>query len=59
MNKQYLLGRMKEPSTWRGLILVVTSFGIKLSPDQIEAITFTGLLLAGFLGAALPDSSNK
>ena len=59
MNKQYLLDRMKEPSTWRGLILVVTSFGIKLSPDQIEAITFTGLLLAGFLGAALPDSAKK
>lgn len=59
MNRQYILDRMKEPSTWRGLILVVTSFGIKLSPDQIEAITFTGLLLAGFLGAALPDSSNK
>ena len=55
MNKQYLLDRLKEPSTWRGLVLVVTSCGIALRPEQIEAINFIGLFVAGFLGAATRD----
>lgn len=59
MNKQYLLDRMKEPSTWRGLVLVVTSCGIALKPDQIEAISFIGLFIAGLLGAATPDPGKK
>lgn len=59
MNKQYLLDRMKEPSTWRGLVLVATSCGIALKPDQVEAISFAGLFIAGFLGAATPDPVKK
>lgn len=52
---QYLLERIKEPSTWRGLILMLTSCGIVLNPEQVEAITFAGLFVAGLLGAATKD----
>ena len=50
ISTQYLLDRAKEPSTWRGLVLIITSFGIALRPEQIEAISFAGLL-----GAATKD----
>lgn len=55
MNRQYIIDRMREPSTWRGFALVATSFGIALKPDQMEAITFVGLFVAGVIGAATKD----
>lgn len=56
MNKQYFVDRLAEPSTWRGLVLVVTAFGVKMNPEQIEAIVFVGLFIAGMLGAVTKDS---
>ena len=51
----YLLNRMHEPKTWRGLVLIATAAGAKLAPDSIEAIVTGGLLLAGILGAVVPE----
>ena len=55
--KSYLLARLQEPSTWRGLVLIATACGTALSPDQQEAIVTAGLLVAGLIGAASPDQS--
>ena len=55
MNKQYLLDRIKEPSTWRGVTMIFTAFGIALKPEQIEAITFVGLFVSGLIGTASPE----
>jgi len=55
----YLKARLAEPSTWRGIALSLTSFGILLNPSQIEAITFWGLLVTGLLGSLTPDKSVK
>ena len=33
--KAYILERMKEPSTWRGLTLLLTALGIPLAPGEI------------------------
>ena len=57
--KQYLLDRAKEPSTWRGLVLILTAFGTALSPDQKEAIVAGGLGLAGLLGALTKDGTKE
>lgn len=54
----YALARLREASTWRGLVLVATACGAVLSPEQQEAIVTAGLLLAGLLGALLPDVKN-
>ena len=51
----YLIERGKEPSTWRGLALLLTVAGAKLSPEHTELILLLGLGLAGLIGAALPD----
>ncbi len=55
----YLLARLQEPSTWRGLVLIATAAGAVLSPDQQEAIIAGGMMVAGLLGAALPDRENR
>ena len=43
----YLLDRLAENSTWRGIILVATAVGLKLEPDHQEAIVAAGLRLVG------------
>lgn len=53
--KRYLVARLQEPSTWRGLILIATAAGAKLSPQQVEAILTGGILLAGLVAVAFPD----
>lgn len=52
----YLLQRMKEPSTWRGLILVATSAGVFVSSALAEDIIAVGVGVAGILGVVLPDA---
>lgn len=53
--KQYILDRAKEPSTWRGAFLLLTAFGVHVSPEMTDAIVTVGLGLAGLVGVAAPD----
>lgn len=53
--KAYILDRAKEPSTWRGLILVLTAVGIPVAPALSEAIVTFGLGLAGLIGVVTAD----
>lgn len=45
----YILDRLSENSTWRGLILVGTAVGLKISPAHQEAIVAAGLSLVGVI----------
>lgn len=56
--RDYLIARLQEPSTWRGLVLIATACGAMLSHDQQEAIVTAGLLVSGLIGAAVPDQSS-
>jgi hypothetical protein len=42
-----LLGKLSENSTWRGLILLATAVGVKLDPEQANAIIAAGLAIVG------------
>jgi hypothetical protein len=55
----FLLARIQEPSTWRGLVLVATAAGVALSPEQQDAIVSIGLGIAGLVGALTPDSKGQ
>ena len=55
----YILNRLKEASTWRGIILVATAAGAHLSPESQETIITVGVGLAGVVGALIPDSWKK
>jgi hypothetical protein len=53
--KSYLMARLKEPSTWRGIVLIATACGTAISTTQQEAIVTVGLMVAGLIGAVFPD----
>lgn len=53
--KDYLLARLSEASTWRGIIMLATAAGVVFSAQQAEAVIAAGLALAGLVGAFSPD----
>lgn len=54
--KDYIINRAKEPSTWRGLILILTAIGVPVAPAMAEAIVSVGLAVAGLVGVMTPDN---
>ncbi|HSG61730.1 MAG TPA: hypothetical protein VLA24_09895 [Pseudomonadales bacterium] len=53
--KNYILARAKEPSSWRGLFLILTAIGVPVAPEMANAIITIGLGIAGAIGVAAPD----
>lgn len=51
----FFLERLKEPSTWRGFVLLLTAIGVPLSPALADTIITIGLAITGFIGVATPD----
>ncbi len=45
----YLLDRAKEPSSWRGAILILTACGLRLEPQLQESILAVGLSATGLI----------
>lgn len=54
--KAYVIARLKEPSTWRGLIYLATAIGIPIAPALADSIIAAGLALAGLVAALTPDA---
>lgn len=54
--KNYILARLHEASTWRGLTAGLTAVGVVLSPAQRDAIIALGLAVMGTIGVFFPDS---
>lgn len=52
---KYILDRLKEPSSWRGLVMITTAFGVTLNPDLVSAIIAVGTGLAGVIGFVFKD----
>lgn len=59
MIKEFIKKRLKEPSTWRALVGLVTVFGVTLSPEQKEAIATAGAAIYCLIGAFTPDKIAK
>lgn len=54
---RWVIERFREPSTWRGLVWLITAFGVTLEPAAWEYITAIGMALAGLLGILLKEQS--
>lgn len=54
---KYILDRLKEPSSWRGLVMLATAFGVTLNPDLMDSIVAAGTGLAGIIGFAFKDKA--
>ena len=55
----YLLARLKEASTWRGIVLLLTAFGVQVAPEVQEAVISVGITVAGAIGVLFPDSTKS
>jgi len=56
--KTWIVNRLKEPSTWRGLVWLLTVAGITLTPEQTTIVVTAGMTLAGLLGVFLPEGDS-
>ncbi len=55
--KTFCFDRLKEPSTWRGIVLLIGGLlGWSISPENQEAIISVCLMIAGAIGAISPDA---
>jgi hypothetical protein len=52
---KYILERLKEPSSWRGLVLIATAFGVSVNPELLPSIIAVGTGLAGVIGCVFKD----
>lgn len=52
---KWLIARLREPSSMRGLVWIFTVCGVLLTPEQTEAIVLAGMALAGLLGVFIAD----
>lgn len=52
---KFLVDRLKERSTWLGIITILTAAGVKLSPEQAEAIALAGAAIAGAVAVFTSD----
>lgn len=51
----FVLDRLKERSTWLGLVSLGTALGLLLSQSQQEAVVAAGMALAGAIAALTGD----
>ena len=53
----YALMRLRERSTWLGLVSLLTALGIVLTSAQQEYVIAAGSALAGLIATLTPDKS--
>jgi uncharacterized membrane protein len=46
----YFRKQLAQPTTWRGIVALVTACGVKLSPELQDSIIAAGLALMGLIG---------
>lgn len=54
---KFALSRLRERSTWLGLISLATALGLLLTPEQQETVIAAGMALGGLIGAFTRDKS--
>ncbi|MFI3244721.1 MAG: hypothetical protein R3Y56_10770 [Akkermansia sp.] len=55
----YIINRLKERSTWLGIISLATGIGLSVNPAWVEAIIAAGVGLAGLVSIATPDTETS
>jgi hypothetical protein len=55
----WLLDRLSETSTWRGIVLTLTGVGIYIDPQRAATITAAGLAIVGVINIFRKGSPTK
>ena len=48
--KTYIINRLKEASTWRGIFMLLTALGLNIAPELQDSILQAGVALVGVIG---------
>ena len=46
----FIIEQLKQPSTWRGIVMVATSVGLVVEPQLADKIIVAGTGVAGLIG---------
>lgn len=55
----YIINLLKQDSTWKGIITLLTATGLVIKPEQAAAITATGLALVGLIQVFITEDAHK
>lgn len=55
MNRYDYLNRLREPSTWAGMGILLGLFGINLAPEDAQVFVNGGVGLAGLLAVFIGE----
>lgn len=55
----WIIDRLKEKTTWRGITALLTALGVALEPSQAEAIILAGVALAGVFEVFFKDPKTE
>lgn len=55
----FIKNRLKEASTWRGIIALLGVFGVVFSPEQADAVVTACVAVYGAVAVFLPDKLGK
>lgn len=50
-----ILNKLKQESTWRGIIAVIAVFGVKLQPELADSIITAGVSLIALINIVKKD----
>ena len=59
MSRYDYLERMKEPSTWAGLAILASLFGVQIAPEQMNTIVQAGTGFAAAVAIFMPERKAK
>lgn len=49
MNLEDLMDRLKEPSTWKGIAILLAVFGARLSPEDTANFVLAGMAVSAMI----------
>lgn len=55
---EWILNRLREPSTWRGIVGALTLAGVKLAPAQAESIITAGVSIVAAIEVFKKDANS-
>jgi len=55
----YVVARLKEPSTYAGLAALAGFVGLKITPDTYQAVLQLLVAVAGLVAVLMPDVNGK
>lgn len=56
---EFILNRIREPSTWSGIASLAVAFGLGIPPGTVEAVTQVGVGVAGLFAVFLRERAGN